>query len=307
MVKFEGAGFLSLDKTEDQLVIATFVCVLLSLYFGLQPGLISAVLWAALGGGALLCIYFAFPNTWPYSFLLYACYGISAFGVILLFFWYDYLNVFGISLPILIGIFFIIAAFYMAFHIVQSVKKTRDTVAQKEEYLPLGFWSISVMFFMAFSVLSIISWSLWVDSGGGEIQFYMVLEPIIAFLLVYILWLPDRSLNWTVEDLPESPATKFIFDKSKVLKKKVAKVRNMCPECGTKLKVEKKSCPSCNNIQNFGWCVTSEAYVLPCTHCGSMALYGKEKCDACEKELTDGVECKSCGETFPLKEWAART
>jgi hypothetical protein len=303
----EGLRFLSLDKTEDQLVLAAFVCLLVSLISGMQPGLIPAVLWAGFGVGALVCFYFAFPNMWPYSILLYASYGILTFGVILIAFWYDALNTYGISIPIVLGIFFIIAAFYMAFHIVQSVKKTRDMVAKSGEYIPLGFWSIGVMLFWGFSLLSVFSWSLWVDSGGGEIQIYMVLEPLIAFLLVYILYVPERSLDWTMEDLPESPATKFISDKTKNLRKKVPKMRTVCPECGTKLKIEKKVCPSCNSTQNFGWCVKSEAYVLPCANCGSMALYGKETCDKCSKELADNVVCNNCSESFPVKEWIAQT
>ncbi len=303
----ESVGFLSLDKTEDQLVIATFFCVLLSFYFGLQPGLLNAVLWAAIGGGAVLCIYFAFPNMWPYSLLLYASYGISAFGIILLFFWNDSFKISEISIPIIIGVFLIGAAGFIAFHIVQSIKKVRDAVSKEDRYVPLGFWSISVFLFVIFSVLSILGWAIWVNSDGGEIQLYFVLEPLIAFLLVYILWLPDRGLDWSIKDLPESPATKYITKKSKVIKGKVAKVRNVCPECGLKLKVEKKACPSCENTQNFGWCVKSEAYVLPCSNCGEMALYGKEKCGVCSEALSDKITCNACEKAFPVKEWITRT
>lgn len=307
MEKEEGLGFLSLEKTEDQLVVAAFVCVLISLYFGMQSGLISAGLWAAFGIGALVCIYFAFPNMWPYSILLYTSYGILTFGVILAAFWYDAFTTFGISIPIILGIFFVLTAFYLAFHIVQSVKRTRDTVAKSGDYLPLGFWSIGVILFWGLSLASILSWSLWINSGGNEILIYTVFEPIIAFLLVYILFLPDRNLDWTQEGLPESPATKFISDKAMTLKKKVPKLRNQCPECGTKLKIEKKVCPSCSGSQNFGWCVKSEAYVLPCANCGNMALYGKETCSKCSKELSESVKCNSCNEAFPVKQWIAST
>jgi uncharacterized protein YbaR (Trm112 family) len=304
MVKSEGVEIFSLDKTEDRLLLVAFVCVLLSLYFGLQPGLLFVILWAGTGIGALICIYFAFPNMWPYSLILYATYGISAFGVILLIFWYDVVIFFGISIAVLVGIFFIAAAFYIAFYIVKNVKKTRDASAKKRNYLPLGFWSISVMLFPLFSVLSIFSWSIWVDSG--ELQFYLILEPLIAILLVYILWLPDRNIDWSIEHLPEPPVTRLIAKKSKVLKEKVTRVKNICPECGLKLKMERKSCPSCDNTQTFGWCVTSEAYVLPCPHCGKMVLYGKEKCDECGKTLSDSIACESCKKTFPIKEWVAQ-
>ena len=69
----------------------------------------------------------------------------------------------------------------------------------------------------------------------------------------------------------------------------------------------KKVCPSCNSTKNFGWCVKSEAYVLPCSNCGSMALYGKETCDKCSKVLSDSVVCNNCNEAFPVKEWMAQT
>ena len=304
MAEQEGVGFLSLDKREDQLVLAVFVLVLLSFYFGLQPGLLFAVIWAGTGTGALVCIYFALPNMWSYSVLLYAIYGISAFGVILIRFWTDALDFFGISIPVLVGIFFIVAAFYIAFYIVNQIKKTRDASAKKETYLLLGFWSVSVILFFVFSVISIFSWSLWVDSG--ELQFYLILEPLLAILLVYILWLPDRNIDWSVEHLPKSPVTRFISDKSKVLKKRMMKARNVCPECGSKLKLEKKACPSCDNTQTFGWCVTSEAYVLPCSSCGEMALYGKEKCDECGKVLSDSIVCNSCKKAFGVKEWVVK-
>ncbi len=304
MARFEGVEFLSLGKTEDRFLLIAFACLILSLYFGLMPGLVFMILWAAVGIVALICIYFAFPNMWPYCLLLYAAYGISAFGVILLVFWYNVIKFLGISIPVLIGIFFIASAFYIAFYIVKNVKKTRDVSASKRNYLPLGFWSISVMLFPLFSILSIFSWSNWVDSG--ELQFYLILEPLIAILLIYILWLPDRNIDWSLEHLPEPPVKKLIAKQSKFIKEKVTKVKNICPECGSKLKIEKKSCPSCNNTQTFGWCMTSEAYVLPCPHCGSMAMYGKEKCDKCGKSLTDNVTCNSCKKAFNIKEWIAQ-
>jgi hypothetical protein len=307
MAEQESIGFLNLDKTEDQLVLAALACVIVSFYFGLQPGFTSTILWAGIGCGALVCIYFAFPNMWPYSILLYASYGISAFGVILLFLWYDAIRLFGISVPIPLGIFFIASGFYMAYHIVESIKKTRDRVAEEQQYVPLGFWSIAVMLFFVFSVLSIISWVIWANSGGAVIQLYMVLEIIIAFLLIYILWLPDRSMDWSVENLPESPATRFITRKSKVLAQKVSIARNICPECGLKLRIEKKVCPSCGGSQNLGWCVRSEAYVIPCAKCQSMALHGKEKCDECGEILSNNISCTNCGEGHPIKDWAAKT
>jgi hypothetical protein len=299
--------FLSLDKTEDQLVVATFLLVMASFYFGLQGNILFALLWAGCGIGAIICIYLAFPNMWPYALLLYASYGILTFALIFMIFWYDSVTFSGISIPIMVGIFLLAAAFYLAFHVVQHIKKARDAMAAQEKYLPLGFWIISVMLFIVFSVLSILGWALWANSGGGELLIYLVFEPVIAILLVYILWLPDRNINWAIEELPKSPATEFIEDKSRVLKVKVARVRNECPECGLKLKREKKACPSCDNIQTFGWCVRSEGYVLPCSHCSNMTLYGRGKCIKCEKELSDSIVCNSCSKSFPIREWVAQT
>lgn len=307
MPKLNIGQVLSLDKLEDQMVIIAFVCLLLSFFFGLQPGLPFAILWACAGISALIGIYFAFPHMWPYGLILLAAYAISAFGVILPIFWYDKVTFSGVSIPIMAGIFLIAAAFYIAFYIVQYVKKTRDALPQEGEYLPLGFWIISVELFVLFSVLSIFGWTIWVNSGEKDLRYYLILEPLIAVLLIYILWLPDRNLDWSVEELPESPATKFLMDQSKILKGKVTKIRNVCPECASKLKREKKTCPSCDHIQAFGWCMTSEAYVLPCSHCGSMALYGKAKCDECGKALFDSIACNACEKAFPIKEWIART
>ncbi|UCE73602.1 MAG: hypothetical protein JSV56_11330 [Methanomassiliicoccales archaeon] len=307
MARLEGVEFLSLDKTEDQLVLVVFACLIISFFFGLQPGGLYAILWAATGLAALICIYFAFPHMWQSGLLLYASYGISAFGVIFIVFWYDLVMLFGISIPLLIGFFFIASAFYIAFHIIQNIKKVRDASVKKDGYPTLGFWSIGVFSFVIFSILSILGWALWADSGGGGIRFYQIFEPVIAFLLVYTLWLPDRNIDWSGEKLPESTAAKFITDKSKAIRKKVVMTKKICPECGSKLRIEKKICPSCNNTQKFGWCVTSEAYVLPCTKCGSMSLYGKEKCSQCQNQLFDKVVCSACQKAFPIKEWIVET
>ena len=98
--------FLSLDKTEDQLVVGVYACILLSFFFGLQDGMIPLALWVLLGVAALICMYWAFPHMWPYALLLYACYGISAFSVILIAFWNDALKIWDISITMLLGIFF---------------------------------------------------------------------------------------------------------------------------------------------------------------------------------------------------------
>jgi hypothetical protein len=298
---------LSLNKIEDQLVIAVFICFLLSMIFGLQPGEINSALWAAFGLAAFACIYFAFPNTWTYGILLYGIYAILAFGIIIIFHWGDQFLISGLSIPILAGLFFFGAAIFMSFHIIQSIKKVRDVQIKKDNYLALGFWSISVMLFAFFSFFSILGWSLYVRNGGNWILIYYAMEPAIAFLLVYILWLPDRNINWTQKELPQSPATKFIAIKTQVVKDKVTRTKNICPECGMKLKIEKKTCPSCGNTQNFGWCVRSEAYAMACANCGKMALLGKEKCDECGKGLQDTITCNSCKKGSPVKDWTAST
>jgi hypothetical protein len=305
---------LYLDETEDQLAIGVFICIIASLIFGLQPGDINTALWGVFGIIAFILIFFAFPNTWTYGVLLYAIYAISAFGVILLYHWGGSYLIGGLSLTILAAMFFFLAAAYMTFHIIQSIKETRDAQIKQDNYLPLGFWSIGVMLFTFFSILSILSWSIYTSSGGPWIQMYIGFESTIALLIIYILWIPDRNVDWTQKDLPQSPAVQFISmktqvvkDKTTVMKDKVVKPKNICPECGMKLKIEKKTCPSCGNVQNFGWCVRSEAYALSCANCGKMALLGKETCPKCGKALADKITCNSCNKESAVKEWAPVT
>ena len=69
----------------------------------------------------------------------------------------------------------IFAGFYMAFHMIKYIKKARDTLTEKDDYIPLGFWSLAVMLFVAFSILSIISWSLWANENYAALQAYVVL------------------------------------------------------------------------------------------------------------------------------------
>lgn len=299
--------FLSLNKTEDQLVIAVFICFILSLIFGLQPGVINAALWAAFGVAAFICIYFAFPYTWTYGILLYGIYAIVGFGVIIIFHWGDKFLISGLSIPIFAGLFFFGAALFITFHIIQSIKKVRDAQIKKDSYLALGFWTIGVLLFSFLSLLSILGWSLYVKDGGNWILIYYFSEPVIAFLMVYVLWLPDRNINWMQKDLPQSPAIKFISTKTQVVKEMVAKPKNICPECGMKLRIEKKTCSSCGNTQSFGWCVRSEAYALSCANCGKMALLGKEKCNECGEKLENMITCNACKKKSPVKDWAAST
>lgn len=300
-------GFLSLNKTEDQLVIAAFICFIISMIFGTQVGITNTVLWAAFGVGTFICIYFAFPYTWTYGILLFGIYAILAFGVIIIFHWGDRFLVSGLSISILAGAFLFIAAILMSFHIIQSIMKIRDAQVSKDNYLALGFWTIGVMAFAFLSFFSILGWSLYAMHGGGWIWIYYILEPIIAFLLLYILWIPDRGINWTQKELPQSPATQFIAQKTQVMKEKVIRTKNICPECGMILRMEKKSCPSCGNTQKFGWCVRSEAYALPCANCGNLALLGKETCDECQKILQTEITCNNCNKKSPVKEWVAVT
>lgn len=301
------AQFLSLEKTEDQLAIGVFALVLLSFFFGLQGGLIPSLLWAALGMAALFCMYFAFPNMWPYALLLYAAYGIAGLAAVLLIFWYNAVMYAGISFPALLGALFIFAAFFMAFHMIQYIKKARDILTEEQHYVPLGFWSLAVMLFVAFSLASIISWALWTTGSVNALRAYMVLEPLLAFMLVYILWLPDRALDWSRKVVPESPATRFIVDKSRIITGSIGRGMGTCPECGQKLRNERKSCPSCNNAQDFGWCPRSEAYVLPCSDCGSMNFYGKESCEKCGKRLSTTIQCSACSHVSHLREWSVPT
>jgi hypothetical protein len=299
--------FLSLKRTEDQFILGLLACLVLSFVFGLIEGTLYVILWAILGFVALVLIFFAFPFMWKFGVLLYAIYGICAFGVVLIVFWRDEFMLFGASVPILAGFFFFAAAGYMAFYIVQRIKKGRDANLKSGNYLPLGFWSMGVMLFPGLSVLSILGWALWANSIGFGIIIYQFIEPLVIILLIYILWLPDRNIDWTVEAPPKSPAAQFIAQRTQIVKQRVSKIRNVCPECGTKLKVEKKACPSCGNTQVFGWCVKSEAYVLPCANCGTMSLYGKDKCENCGEALKNTIACNSCKKEFPVKDWAAET
>ncbi len=297
-------------EKRNQFALGTFVFFLISLSMGLQGGLLFTILWLITGALAFLCVYFGFPNMWAYGVLLYMVYLFSAFGSILLIFWRDYTLMENFSLAIAGGIILLLLAFYISLHIISQIKKVRK-VTIDEKYVPLGFWSIGVSLFVILPIFSMWFWSFWADGNGDSIIYYTAIEVIIAMLLVYILWIPDRNLNWNIEYLPKSPATRMIEEKSKALVKtpivfsrRVMKLRRTCPECGSKLKLEMKACPSCNTKQSFGWCIKSEAYAIPCRNCGALNLYGKEKCRECNEPLIDEIKCKTCNESFKLREWS---
>jgi hypothetical protein len=296
-------------ERKNQFAVGTFIFILISLFLGLQNGLIFTILWLATGILALLCIYFGFPNMWAYGVLIYVVYLLSAFGMILLIFWRDYTLMENFSLAIAGGIILLIVAFYVSVHIIGQVKKIRD-ITIKEKYIPLGFWSLGVISFPFLPIISIWFWSLWAEGHEVWLASYVVVEIIISMLLIYLLWIPDRNLNWNVEFLPKSRATRIIEEKTKILAKKpktltkkVMRPRRACPECGLKLKLEKKTCPICNNVQSFGWCIKSEVYAIPCLNCGALNILGKEKCSKCKEPLIDEVKCKSCKENVKLRDW----
>jgi hypothetical protein len=296
-------------ERKNQFALGAFLFFLISLTLGLQNGLIFTILWLTTGILAFLCIYFGFPNMWAYGVLIYVIYLFSAFGTILLIFWRDYTLLEDFSLAIAGGIILLILAFYVSVHIIGQIKKIRD-ITIKEKYVPLGFWSVGVISFPFLPMISMWLWSLWAEGNEAWLVIYIVIEIIIAMVLVYLLWIPDRNLNWNIEYLPKSRATRMIEEKSKVfvrkpkaLTKKVMKPRKMCPECGLKLKIEMKTCPSCNTKQSFGWCIKSEAYAIPCLNCGTLNLFGKDKCSKCEEPLVDEVTCKSCKKNIKLRDW----
>ncbi|MBU2565267.1 MAG: hypothetical protein KJ655_03320 [Candidatus Thermoplasmatota archaeon] len=242
--------------------IGAIVFFLLSLYSSLLGTLPGTILWILFGALALACIYAAFHSVWRYGLWLIGIYVFSGAGGYLLTH-HDSVRLVGGMICEIIGVFILLSLIY---RVIDMRKKTKHKH-------PLGLWFLSLLIFFVFANLSLSDWSYWL-MDKTPLYIYTFSEIVIICSGVYVLWFLQEKIS----------------------------ARNVCPVCDCELRVDKRSCPSCDGTESFFWCKKGEHHIIKCPSCNKLTLHGK-KCIHCGRKLKKRVECRSCGSEHPLAEW----
>lgn len=298
----EEAG-MSLD-VRDQLALATLACALMSLAMGMLPDSLApaayrTATWLLFALFALMCAYLAFPHMWPYALWLAGVYAGAALGLTLIAGRAD--ELLG-SRPaaIAIGALLELAALTLVYNLLLRVRTARAVLGSTS---PLGIWLLAALGFFALSNLAGAGWLAWSAGGSGAaLAVYAASEALLALLLVYICWAPER-LVWQARRTAhittvEAPARPLV---RRLVGRKETALRS-CPACGAPLRSLSLRCPSCEAGATAGWCAAHESFLAPCPSCGAPTLSHERSCIKCGAPFP-GLMCPSCGKASPVREW----
>jgi len=305
---------------QNQWIIGIIAFFILSMLFGMSFGYEAdwpfTVGWIVCGVFTLIFITQAFPDVWNYSFWLVGIYGFSGAG---LFSILVFEPQFGVIITVL-GVLAEITSIGLAFYLILHFKTLRDEVLgisggkfdsyelyKEGRYVPLGFWSLSIMAFWLITNISIWGWFLWA-TGDGSITVYIVMELLILFLGLYILWMPQTNFRWSTE---APAATTFTRPLKSIVVKRIPKtlIRSettaitTCPVCGHGLKKEIRVCPSCGEKREFFWCPRSEVFIKRCERCDQPVSFNIEECPHCKKLQKPQVTCAKCQRSTRIRDW----
>lgn len=305
---------------QNQWIIGIIAFFILSLLFGMAFGTKAdwsfTLGWVVCGIFALIFITQAFPDVWNYVFWLVGIYFLSAVGMFSFLIFQDiYGNIIGF-----LGFVAEIAAISIGFLLILHLKNIRDEISgiiegktsqaklfQEGRYVPLGLWALAIMGFWLCCNLSIWGWFAWADSGTW-IGLYFIMELIILFLGLYILWVPQTSFRWKAAAreastlsrpfqaiiLPKMPKTRLKSEHQRI---------SACPACGRGLVTEKRTCPNCSFVHDFYWCPRSEIFVKRCDNCSEPVSFSARTCPNCKKELSPEFTCTKCDQRSRIRYW----
>lgn len=312
-------SFLLNIRTQWMLGVIVFFLTALGfgMGFGTLSGYVPTILWILFGGITLACISQAFPDAWNYIFWLAGIYGATVGGTLCL------LGLKLISSPLFtaLGVFLIIVALAIVIYLILHIKSIRDEISgvieradknhieHEVSYVPLGFWTISVLLFFVFSICSILGWARWAIDHQN-LGIYIFSEVMVLSLGLYILWVPQTKFEWGFERLalePEiisSPKSKLVIPIPRIFEDKTAPetTSNICPICNSNLIQDKRTCAKCGTAKTFSWCKTSETYIINCPVCNKSTSYSRDECMKCGKPFSKLIECQ-CGTKKPIKDW----
>lgn len=287
-----------LENRRNQYMVVALTLMFAAIGVGTISGDFITFAWAGLGFGALVFMVLAFPRCWKNFIWLAAIYTLSILGVLSLMVWEPRILQ-STHIFFFLGLFLLAVALYLNLALIARIKLRRDSMGI-ENYVPLGIWSMGVLSFFGLSLLSGVFWIYWAQ--GGSLAPYVATEALLSMAIIGVLWIPERSLDWDVEQAPVK-AEGGVLSKAKMGMGVARKGRNVCPACGLDVQVEQKSCPACGENQNFGWCPVSEIFVLPCSQCKTLNTYGNKACSTCKEPLEMEITCPECGKEHALEKW----
>lgn len=267
--------------------------------------IVSTPLWLIFGALALYFLYKAFFDMWIYGLQLIGIYITAGIGAVIL---HRYME--EAFWKFLIGILIEISSLLICLKLIKDIwgiRKSRiDDAEDKEEAIKkfsLGNWYIMPFIFWFFANLSLIDWSKWFDNENfvyKSLFIYNLAEVGIISIAIYILWIPQKQLftgiEFIEEEEPELPIPKIPIP---LISKHIEK----CPNCGMELVIEHKKCPSCGHKESFGYCPSSEAYIINCPKCHKPTSLGTRYCKNCGEKITREILCDSCGKKHFLRNW----
>jgi hypothetical protein len=305
---------------QNQWIIGIISFFVLSMLFGMSFGYESdwpfTVGWIVCGVFALIFITQAFPDVWNYAFWLVGIYGLASAGIFsILVFEPQYGTIISI-----LGALSEITAIGLGFYMILHFKSMRDEVLgikgkkvdsyemfKDSRYVPLGFWSMSIMTFWLVSNVSIWGWYLWA-TNESSIATYFLMELLILFLGLYILWMPQTNFRWSADTMDTTtfarPLKSVVIKRiPKTLIKSETKHISNCPVCGYGLNKEIRSCSHCGESRLFYWCPRSEVFIKRCESCNKPVSFNADECPYCNNLIKPKVTCSKCDRNTRIRDW----
>ncbi len=303
-VSINQLGFLRSLKDDRFLWQVCFIAFfLLSLGLGLGGNIVFTIGWGIMAILTLLFAFRGFPNMFSSALYLVLAY-LTVFGAVIAFLWVPEHR--SINLAVILGFFLEGAGVAFLIVLVGRIWKTRDHMAERGKYVPLGFWTIMVFVFFLSANASLFFWGLWASGQLNNLAGYIIAEAFMAFVIFYVLRVPEMRFGKDIEPLKipgVTPMTDRFFTKDRKEPLSFKEGTKTCPVCNGSLRTEERICPSCKQEQTFYWCPRSEAFFVECTRCGRLTSYEKKECIFCSQPVKKKVKCKVCDNDFLISEW----
>ncbi len=321
-----------LAELKNQWLVGAVVFFILSLIMGAVEGtfypFIFTGLWLVFGLFFFFCIYKSFPNVWHLLLPVALIYLFGFLGVVCFvradanWEWkWVLLGLIseGICLLSVARTLFTVTNWRDEMVELRNNRKTPRDIGDDEHYVPLGLWSLSLVFILFLSNISIWYWSDYQLEGSTKsFVGYIVSEILLLVVLLYFFWIPENRLHYVYQKdaLTEgrnSPLLRFM-DRFSLAGKKVPITSNIlsaekeqktkikCPDCKKILLVERRKCPKCSRSKRFGWCPGSEDYIVNCPKCRNLVTLSSNGCKKCGQEISGDIECQ-CGATTDIDDW----
>ena len=307
-------------------------------FYGIQAHTISTPLWIIFGLLSIYFLYTAFFDMWIYAIHLIFAYFLTGSGFMGLYIFYHDLaiKIFSIIL-IVAGIGFI----YYFIYKIGNIRSYRimnhpDPEEARSKY-SLQSWYLVPFIFFAFTAISFLNLAYSYDNTDHSSIYHSFSEFIIILLVVYLLWKPENVLFYGVQEYhtptteseriaqsPDGQSSKIGTDRhpsqdsggagadpeqdgadsetSSILSKvRKRTITANCPGFDSPPQRVKKTCPSCQGVNEFNFCSQSEEYLIDCPSCNEPTYHGRKVCINCKTRLDEKVACSQCDYLYPIR------